>query len=268
MRTQLCRTALTLLGLGLSSCAQSAIRDDVASDASLSGDAGEDGLDEDAGGAGDMAKLPMRDGGLDASLPTRRDGSVAATGDGGDGGHAVDGGASGADAGTLAPSDAGSDATTAAPAPAATMPSGCSARTIDGKGYLVCTEARGWSGARQVCQQARMDLVVVDGVPENDLVRTMPDAWIGISDQDAEGTWLTLVPGDAQRSDGRPVGYTNWGPGEPNNTQQRCSNGEGLPGCPAAMIVDEDCASMRIDGFWNDSECAASKPFVCEALSP
>lgn len=64
-------------------------------------------------------------------------------------------------------------------------------------------------------------------------------------------TWHFLcVQGDSYTwSDGWPVFFTHWGPGEPTNTP------------------DEGCVTMHgarfFHGTWNDTKCDEAKPYVC-----
>lgn len=60
---------------------------------------------------------------------------------------------------------------------------------------------------------------------------------------------ILCLPG-YQWSDGSPVGFTNWGSGEPNNHQGR-----------------ENCVEMGIRSnysYWNDLNCDAVKDWICE----
>jgi hypothetical protein len=62
--------------------------------------------------------------------------------------------------------------------------------------------------------------------------------WLGCSDAGKEGTWVC---------DGRPLGFTNWSPGQPDNE----------------LAVD-DCAEWLADkGEWNDSSCDKHLGFLC-----
>lgn len=285
MRTQV-STLLAFLGLGLSSCAQSAIDDEPASDAALPVDGGDV---DDAGDGSDPTMLPMRDGGLDGATPSGRDGgadgaadatsdsssptdadagpSVACSGEGimACGTQCIDTRSSNRHCSTCNKACLG-DETCKNSLCQKSISSGCSTfRAPDGRSYMSCTEPRTWTEARRACVLARQDLVVIDNPAENDLLRSLGDVWIGATDLNSEGTWLALYPGDPARTDGRPLTYFNWGGGEPNNTQ-RCTTGETVTACPPGLSVDEDCASMRVDGFWNDSECNGLHPFVCEPL--
>jgi hypothetical protein len=66
-------------------------------------------------------------------------------------------------------------------------------------------------------------------------------AYFAASDQIQEGTW--------RWPDGRPVVYTHWNQGEPNDANRR-----------------EDCAELLggTGGLWNDVPCDAGRAFVCE----
>lgn len=54
-------------------------------------------------------------------------------------------------------------------------------------------------------------------------------------------------------TDGWPVFFTQWGPGEPSN------------------IDGEGCVSMHgspmFHGTWNDTKCDVSKPYICKISS-
>jgi hypothetical protein len=65
--------------------------------------------------------------------------------------------------------------------------------------------------------------------------------YIGFTDQAQEGNFVW--------SNGEPVTYTNWGPGEPNNTHGRENWG---------TIVGKNIASNYPDGTWNDVPNIAS----------
>ena len=63
--------------------------------------------------------------------------------------------------------------------------------------------------------------------------------WLGYTDDVSEGSFYWL--------DGSPMGYTNWAPGEPNN-----SGG------------NEDCVQMYPDGQWNDLNCSSGAASILE----
>ncbi len=65
------------------------------------------------------------------------------------------------------------------------------------------------------------------------------NVWIGYNDNVLEGTFYWL--------DGKPVGYTNWASGEPNNSGP-----------------NEDCVQLFSDGSWHDVDCASTAGSIIE----
>ncbi|XP_063819493.1 pulmonary surfactant-associated protein D-like [Pseudophryne corroboree] len=62
--------------------------------------------------------------------------------------------------------------------------------------------------------------------------------YLGITDKQTEGTF--------RYSNGEIIKYSDWKPGEPNQTG------------------DEDCVEMNLDGKWNDRVCSEKRLIVCE----
>ena len=58
-------------------------------------------------------------------------------------------------------------------------------------------------------------------------------SYIGATDEGQEGNWVWL--------DGSQFQFRNWKRGEPNNVHQ--------------LDMDENCAVLKIGGFWNDVIC-------------
>ncbi|XP_058889912.1 macrophage mannose receptor 1-like [Acipenser ruthenus] len=107
------------------------------------------------------------------------------------------------------------------------------------------SKKRNWQSARQDCLSRGAELVSIHSSGEQrflssgDVGRT---AWIGLQNDPLSGGY--------QWSDGSPVGFTNWGSGEPNNHQGR-----------------ENCVEMGIRSnysYWNDLNCDAVKDWICE----
>lgn len=89
----------------------------------------------------------------------------------------------------------------------------------NGHFYGVTTSKGTWDAAEAEAVAVGGHLVSIDSAAENEFVRLLcppnPSApgnacWIGLSRPDG-GAW--------RWSDGSPVTYTNWGPGEPNNAR-------------------------------------------------
>lgn len=113
------------------------------------------------------------------------------------------------------PREESSPTTSVTPAGAATWPS--DAESFGGHHYKFYPEELTWHEARQRCERAGGHLAVVDSASENGFLARLVeegkwlDAWIGITDEVKEGTWVTVL--------GQPVTYTNWFTGQPNNKQ-------------------------------------------------
>jgi hypothetical protein len=115
--------------------------------------------------------------------------------------------------------------------------------------YRVTIDPMPWPDAELACEAAGGHLVVIDGVQENLTALTIMtenslfNPWIGLTDHASEDLflWVSDVP----------AGYTNWDPGEPNN--QGSWGGQ------------EDCGQMLSTGMWNDVDCYANAPFICES---
>ncbi len=100
-----------------------------------------------------------------------------------------------------------------------------------------------WATASTSCP-GRGHLVTYELAAENTAVEsslggTGLNYWIGFADQLVEGSfgWVT----------GAPAVYTNWSPGEPNDSG-------GI----------EDCTEQYIGGVWNDLSCADTRGSYCE----
>uniref|UniRef100_A0A672FCS0 C-type lectin domain-containing protein n=1 Tax=Salarias fasciatus TaxID=181472 RepID=A0A672FCS0_SALFA len=103
-----------------------------------------------------------------------------------------------------------------------------------------------WFFARDWCKDQGANLAIIDSQDENNFVTSylkdlQHQTWIGLSDLLVENQYW---------SDGWPVFFTQWGPGEPSNLQ------------------DEGCVSMHaafpFHGTWNDTDCAVAKSYICK----
>ncbi|MBN3292990.1 LECA protein, partial [Polypterus senegalus] len=76
----------------------------------------------------------------------------------------------------------------------------------------------------------------------NSLIRSIdksgPATWLGGCACEKVGDWKWI--------DGSKWDYSNWKPGEPNNSRNK-----------------ERCLQMMSIGQWNDANCAVQMPFVC-----
>ncbi|XP_071454358.1 C-type lectin 37Db isoform X1 [Hetaerina americana] len=122
--------------------------------------------------------------------------------------------------------------------------------------YLGIFFKANWYRAAQYCRYHGMHLASIESQEESDkLEKHIKDYGLGLehfwtsgTDQGEEGVFFWL-------SNGRPVTYTNWNAGEPNNF--RYENGE-----------EEHCLELwNRDGKglkWNDTPCSFETFFVCE----
>jgi hypothetical protein len=104
-----------------------------------------------------------------------------------------------------------------------------------------------WTQAEQFARSLNGNLVTIDSAAENEWLRlnfiaqpgNPSQYWIGFSDRKIENAF--------QWVSNEPVGYTNWGSGEPNN-----SGGA------------EDFALMNPNGTWNDIPAGFNLPALIE----
>lgn len=106
--------------------------------------------------------------------------------------------------------------------------------------YYNSNRTPNWQTAQSQAQSVGANLISISDAAENNAVRQAALAaglsggvWIGYTDQASEGNWVWV--------DGNPSAYTNWHPGEPNNSG-------GFP-----CYNDEDGAVLQLgSGLWND----------------
>ncbi|XP_055010163.1 macrophage mannose receptor 1 [Boleophthalmus pectinirostris] len=112
--------------------------------------------------------------------------------------------------------------------------------------YKLVEEAATWDAAQTACAQAGGNLASIDMSYDQAFVAGVvlqgkADAWIGLKRKGNNSYAWT---------DGWPVFFTQWGPGEPSNLE-----GEG-------------CVSMHASRFfhgtWNDTNCNDAKPYICK----
>nr|XP_040053507.1 macrophage mannose receptor 1 [Gasterosteus aculeatus aculeatus] len=116
--------------------------------------------------------------------------------------------------------------------------------------YKLVEEPAAWGAAQTACEQQGGNLASVDMSYDQAFIagavlQGKADAWIGLRRKDEDGSYSW--------TDGWPVFFTQWGPGEPSN------------------VKDEGCVSMHASrafhGTWNDTRCDQAKPYVCKISS-
>ncbi|KAL9968109.1 hypothetical protein ACROYT_G026441 [Oculina patagonica] len=116
---------------------------------------------------------------------------------------------------------------------------------MEGSCYNFSSDALNWTAAKSACEALGSNLVVINSRDEQQAIaaKVSQRTWIGLyRNPKNTSRWLWV--------DGSPVNYTNWARGEPNSPNS------------------EECGEMYPNGKWNDKECYAPRPFVCETRVP
>merc|ERR1711963_251848 len=127
--------------------------------------------------------------------------------------------------------------------------------TSEGSCYAFVDEYVTWATANQICTNLKSSLVEVTSQRENNFVKNQLDnrkwaaVWQGVQDFVREGTFVTA-------SDLRPLNYSHWARGEPNNDHRGYEGGQ-------------DCVVVKRDGSWDDYQCDTthSVAVACEKMS-
>jgi|GEM_PF-3517681 len=98
-----------------------------------------------------------------------------------------------------------------------------------------------WEQAVARCVDAGAHLAIPDGAVENDAVMNLGGGWLGVSDREVEGSWMTVLS--------EALAFERWARGETED--------------PAGS----DCAAMLPDvpGQWRDVSCSELREVICEA---
>ncbi|KAK0140766.1 Macrophage mannose receptor 1 [Merluccius polli] len=114
--------------------------------------------------------------------------------------------------------------------------------------YRLVQQPDTWERAQQDCvtqggNLASIDMSYDQAFVAGAVLQGRADAWIGLRRKNTSYSW----------TDGWPVLFTQWGPGEPSNH------------------VGEGCVSMHASRFfhgtWNDTKCDDAKPYICKISS-
>ncbi|KAL2099694.1 hypothetical protein ACEWY4_004088 [Coilia grayii] len=117
--------------------------------------------------------------------------------------------------------------------------------------YKFVSEPKNWEAAQAACQQEKGNLASIDMSYDQAfisaaVIQGKSDAWIGLRKRVRSDSYSW--------SDGWPVFFTHWGPGEPTNRE-----GEGC--------VSIHAPAHHLDGTWNDTACDAAKPYICKTTT-
>ncbi|AKT40614.1 uncharacterized protein CMC5_047700 [Chondromyces crocatus] len=130
------------------------------------------------------------------------------------------------------------------------VPCNCVLRQFQNHEYEFCAIELSWDEAAAMCAQRGLFLATLGSPQENQFVFEAASAissdrwWIGLRRNINSGAW--------QWSNGMPVTYTNWAPGEPNNSGGNEHCGQINRFYPAST--------------WNDEPCDTPLFFVCESF--
>ena len=123
-----------------------------------------------------------------------------------------------------------------------------------GNCYLFFETPLSWEDARAACNVIGSYLVSIADESENDEVDSLftpdPDdiaadeAWIGLTDQYGEGTFLWAEGVGQYRS----LTWESWDTDQPDDND----------------VEGADCASLAEGGLWSDQDCTEARAYVCE----
>ncbi|XP_016520470.1 type-2 ice-structuring protein-like isoform X2 [Poecilia formosa] len=119
---------------------------------------------------------------------------------------------------------------------------------INDRCFRYVADIKTWAAAEKHCLTLEANLASVHSQEDNDQLQTLiftatrksKEAWIGGSDGQETNIWLW--------SDGSPMTYTNWCPGQPNNALT-------LQHCIQMNYSKKKC--------WDDVKCSALLPSIC-----
>merc|ERR1719242_1291660 len=104
-----------------------------------------------------------------------------------------------------------------------------------------------WANANAYCQ-SQYGTTLATVTSDADITEVMglitTTSWIGLNDIDTDGYWVWE---SGYSCGGNCDALSWWTPGEPNGS------GDNI-----------DCCEMYTSGTFNDGNCAASKPFLCD----
>jgi hypothetical protein len=124
---------------------------------------------------------------------------------------------------------------------AATCPDGTSGPSPEGKCYAASPTSQTFQNSLIYCASLNLNSAIIASPAESAFYVNsigVDRAYIGISDQAVEGTWVWVATGT-------PSTYHNWDSGEPSGG------------------TSENCAEIYANGKWNDIDCSSMKKALC-----
>uniref|UniRef100_A0A1I8AGH4 C-type lectin domain-containing protein n=1 Tax=Steinernema glaseri TaxID=37863 RepID=A0A1I8AGH4_9BILA len=131
--------------------------------------------------------------------------------------------------------------------------------------YRHFNEQKSFNNAQTSCRALNASLASVGDINENNFIRTIAtmggDAgtwgvmpWLGGYTESPNETPIASL--EWKWNDGSAFGFTNWCPGDPNSSHEKCIH----------MVVDQCpmCGSYFKLGCWNNLECHNIVPYICK----
>lgn len=141
--------------------------------------------------------------------------------------------------------------------------------------YYVGSAPLAWGAAQDACVALGGHLAYIGSADESVLVGTiapgdaaaveagLQDVWVGGTDAPTEGNWHWL-DSTAYYDDNAAlaIGYINWRGVEPNNSTGQNPDGENC------MVIEGDNDLVDRGPQWDDRNCLAAFPYLCEVPAP
>ena len=122
----------------------------------------------------------------------------------------------------------------------------------DGHRYYISSSSKSWDEAKTLAENAGGHLVIINNAAENTWLdsKLSTSVWIGLSDQVTEGAFRWV--------NNTSLGYSNWSPGEPNNS-------DGSNSCCSNNYNQVDFVTFNgSNGKWADRRGCADYKYVVE----
>ncbi|CAH1267173.1 HGF [Branchiostoma lanceolatum] len=130
--------------------------------------------------------------------------------------------------------------------------------------YKLMKDKVSWNTAKSKCERLGANLASVKDQGENNFIKDLivgapkgrvPYVWLGLHKVGKKWMW----------TDGSQVTYTNWAPGEPNDSWwQSKFRGENCGGVYSKTGKKWGARLYSERGQWNDNTCSWKYPYVCE----
>ena len=126
--------------------------------------------------------------------------------------------------------------------------------TCSGSTFTFHAERKSWHAARDTCRERGGDLASIHSAAENDEAYALgrgQEVWLGLNGEEREDVWVW--------SDGSPMDYRHWAPGEPNNYD----GDEDCGGYWSGRAMASPEKPKGWDSLGGKASCSAKYPFIC-----